>query len=180
MKILLFGASGAGTTTLGSELEKQVGFKHLDADSYYWKPTSPPFQEKVPLEERNTALQSDFKTYEKVAVSGSMVSWGKHWESAFDLAVFIYLRNEVRMERLKNREMKRYGNDLHNNLDIQRNSEEFLAWAARYEDPEFNGRSLKIHNGWIKLIKCPVLRLDGEMGLQNKVDKILSILDGHE
>ncbi|BDD11489.1 hypothetical protein FUAX_39210 (plasmid) [Fulvitalea axinellae] len=42
MKILIFGASGSGTTTLGKEIAKRAKFTHLDADDYYWKPTNPP------------------------------------------------------------------------------------------------------------------------------------------
>ena len=77
MKILIFGASGSGTTTLGIEIEKQTQFKHLDADYYYWKKTNPPFQEKVELQERNKHLKADFNRFENVVISGSLVSWGK-------------------------------------------------------------------------------------------------------
>jgi adenylate kinase family enzyme len=37
MKVLIFAASGSGTTTLGKEIEKRTNFKHLDVDTYYWK-----------------------------------------------------------------------------------------------------------------------------------------------
>ena len=40
MKILIFGASGSGTTTLGKEIEKRTDFTHLDIDDYYWKKTT--------------------------------------------------------------------------------------------------------------------------------------------
>lgn len=35
MKILIFGASGAGTTTLAKEIAEQTGIKDLDLDDYY-------------------------------------------------------------------------------------------------------------------------------------------------
>ena len=122
MKILIFGASGSGTTTLGNEIEKRTDFKHLDADDYYWKKTNPPFQEKTPLIERNENLKADFKKFENVVVSGSMVSWGKEWETAFDLAIFIQLENTERMERLKKRETQRYGEKLLTDKKTQKNS----------------------------------------------------------
>ena len=83
MKILVFGASGSGTTTLGKEIEKRSDFKHLDVDDYYWKQTTTPFQEKVPLTERNQNLKTDFEKFNKVVVSGSMVSWGKEWQTTY-------------------------------------------------------------------------------------------------
>ncbi|RNC87871.1 MAG: hypothetical protein ED556_01380 [Winogradskyella sp.] len=173
MKILLFGASGSGTTTLGKEIEKKSDFKHLDADDYYWKKTSQPFQEKIPLSERNQNLKADFEKHENIILSGSMVSWGKEWETAFDLAVFIHLENNERMNRLKKREAERYGESLQTNKKIKENSEAFLEWANQYENPNFDGRSLKIHNNWIQLLNCKVLRLDGQLELSKKADIVL-------
>jgi len=33
--IMVFGASGSGTTTLGRELAQILGFAHLDIDDYF-------------------------------------------------------------------------------------------------------------------------------------------------
>lgn len=174
MKILLFGASGSGTTTLGNEIEKRTDFKHLDVDDYYWKKTIPPFQEKIPLTQRNENLKADFYKSENVVVSGSMVSWGKEWETAFDLAIFIRLENAERMERLKAREVERYGEKLLTDISIQQNSKAFLEWANQYENPNFNGRSLKVHTDWIRWLDCKILRLDGGMDLSKKVEIVLT------
>ena len=174
MKILLFGASGSGTTTLGNEIEKRTDFKHLDVDDYYWKKTNPPFQVKIPLAERNENLKADFINVENVVISGSMVSWGKEWETSFDLAIFIRLEKTERMERLKKREMERYGEKLIMDKNIQRNSKAFLEWTDQYENPNFNGRSLKIHKNWIELLKCKTLTIDGKMELNEKVKTILN------
>ena len=174
MKILLFGASGSGTTTLGNEIEKRADFKHLDVDDYYWKKTNPPFQEKIPLTERNENLKADFKKFDKVVVSGSMVSWGKEWETAFDLAIFIQLENTERMERLKKREAERYGEKLLTDKKIQQNSKAFLEWADQYENPNFDGRSLKVHLNWIELLDCKVLKLNGAAELKNNAEIVLT------
>lgn len=174
MKILIFGASGVGKTSLGKEIEKRTDFVHLDADDYYWKKTKIPFTEKIPLEERNKNLKTDFNKFENIVVSGSMVSWGKEWETLFDLAVFIRLENTERMERLKKRETERYGEKLLTDKKIQQNSKAFLEWADQYENPNFNGRTLKAHNDWIKLLDCKVLRLNGETELNNNIKKVLT------
>lgn len=141
----------------------------MDADDYYWKKTTPPFQDKIPLAKRNEHLKTDFNQHTNVVVSGSLVSWGKEWETAFDLAVFIHLQNTERMQRLTKRENQRYGEKLLTDKKIQQNSKAFLAWANQYENPDFNGRSLKVHNNWIKLLNCKVLRIDGAIPLAKKV-----------
>jgi len=173
MKILIFGASGSGTTTLGKEIEKRTTFVHLDIDDYYWEKTTPPFQEKIPLKQRNQNLKTDFEKHENAIISGSMVSWGKEWQSSFDLALFITLNNSERMERLKKREVERYGEKLLTDKNIQQNSNAFLEWANQYENPIFDGRSLKIHMNWLKLLNCKVLNIKGEVALQNKTEHVL-------
>lgn len=174
MKILIFGASGSGTTTLGKGLAKKTSFAHLDVDDYYWKSTEPPFQEKIPLAKRNQNLTTDFKQNKNVIISGSMVSWGEQWKNLFDLAIFIYLDSNIRMERLKKREIERYGNKLITDKQTQLDSKAFLEWAIKYEDPNFTGRSLKVHNEWIELLNCKVLRIDGEMRLNSKIEKVVA------
>ena len=176
MKILIFGASGSGTTTLASCLSQRTGFPHLEVDNYYWKPTNPPFQEKVDKTVRQKNLLLDFQSYNNAIVCGSMVSWGKAWETAFDFVIFIYLDNQTRMQRLKKREVERYGDQLLTDKRTQENSEAFLEWANKYDDPNFSGRSLKIHEDWIKKINRPVLRLDGLDALTNKTNYILEYL----
>lgn len=174
MKILLFGASGSGTTTLGKELEKNSSFVHLDVDDYYWKQTEPPFQEKISLSERNENLKADFQKHANAIITGSMVSWGKEWETAFDLAIFIHLNNDERMKRLRKRERERYGEKLLTDHTTQQTSEAFLEWASQYENPDFDGRSLKIHNDWMELLDCNLLRIDGALELERKVEKVLA------
>ncbi|QLG44697.1 AAA family ATPase [Costertonia aggregata] len=177
MKILIFGASGSGTTTIGKEFAKRTGYAHLDADDYYWKKTDPPFRVKIPLAERNTKLKADFNNNKNVVLSGSMVSWGKEWETSFDLVVFIELDSEERIQRLRQRERERYGSRLLSDEQIKRNSEDFLNWAKQYENPDFEGRSLKVHNNWIGLLNCRVMRIDGCLELNEKLEKILSNLN---
>ena len=178
MKILIFGASGSGTTTLANSLSQKTGFSHLEVDNYYWKATNPPFQEKVEKNVRQNKLLLDFQKSKDAIVCGSMVSWGKAWLTAFDMVIFIYLKNDERMERLKDRETERYGDQLFSDKQIQENSKAFLEWANKYEDPNFNGRSLKIHEDWIEKVNCPVFRLDGSDSLSKKTNYSLELLKG--
>ena len=108
MKLLLIGASGSGTTTLGKALSEVTSFPHLDVDDYYWKPTNSPYQIKLELGERIQNLLTDFEKHENAIVSGSLISWGTYWQTAFDLVVFVTLDKEIRMQRLQQREVERY------------------------------------------------------------------------
>ncbi len=51
------------------------------------------------------------------------MGWGQPLENEVDLVVFLYLPVELRLERLKPLEVKRFGQA----------RPEFLAWAAQYD-----------------------------------------------
>jgi adenylate kinase family enzyme len=69
MKIIIFGASGSGPTTLGRRLAEKLNYIHLDVDDYYWEKTWPPFQVKVSSNQRNAALTNDFEKHKNIIVS---------------------------------------------------------------------------------------------------------------
>ncbi|MEM1122342.1 MAG: AAA family ATPase [Bacteroidota bacterium] len=177
MKIHIFGASGSGTTTLGKALYEKLGYRHLDADDYYWERTDPPFQQKVPLSLRNQRITQDFLAQPDCIISGSMVSWGKEWASAFDLYVFLYVPPAIRLQRLKDRELTRYGDALFSDSTLQQNSAAFLDWASQYDDSTFQGRSLTIHLEWISRLDGRVLRIEGDRTVGERVGLVLGELE---
>jgi hypothetical protein len=92
------------------------------------------------------------------------------------MIIFIYLKNDERMERLKDKETERYGDQLVSDKQIQENSKTFLERANKYEDPNFNGRSLRIHENWIEKVNCLVFRLDGSDSLSKKTNYSLELI----
>ena len=177
MKILIIGASGSGTTSLGKALSQQTSFPHLDIDDYYWKPTHPAFQEKISVPKRQENLQKDFERHEDIIVSGSLVSWGNYWKTAFDLVVFVTLDKTIRMQRLQQREKERYGDTLETDPISQERSQAFLAWAARYDDPTFTGRSIKVHRDWLATFSCKVIEVDSIVSTEKNTAKVLQFLE---
>ena len=177
MKILIFGASGSGTTTLGSALAQNVRASFLDADDFYWAKTDPPFTEKIPLQLRSENLQNALEVEERAILSGSLVSWGDYWLTAFDLAIFLRLPPNIRLQRLEAREQERYGDSLLEDPERKANSKAFLEWAAQYDDPAFNGRSIKQHEDWMKELHCPVLRIEGDLEIEDKLSFVIKFLN---
>lgn len=96
-------------------------------------------------------------------LSGSLSGWGDPLIPKFDLVVFLIVPNEVRMERLRARELQRYG---------ELASVEFLEWANRYETGGFEMRSRKLHEAWLKNLQTPVLRLEGERSVNDLLAQI--------
>lgn len=159
--IIVFGASGSGTTTRGRELACVLGFKHLDIDDYFWQKTDVPFTVVRPREERQAMLLKDLHTYPRFVLSGSAVKWDEPFLPFLDLAVFVLTPTEVRIERLHKRERERFKARILEGGDMYHNHLEFLQWAEGYDAGDLTMRSRAMHEQWIKNCPCPVLNVDG-------------------
>ena len=165
MRILVTGASGSGTTTLGSALAAALGATHLDLDDCYWLRTEPPYQQKRDAAQRLALCLQHLRAPALVA-SGSLVGWGAELEDAFDLIVFLTLPAATRVERLRAREILRHG----------RADPAFLTWAAQYDEGPPEGRSRAKHEAWLAGRSCPVLRLDGDQRVAERLRRVLDAL----
>ena len=156
-RVLITGASGSGTTTLGRALANEWSVPHADVDDYYWIPTSPPFVTKRPVEERLALMQALFLPRDAWVLSGSIVSWGESIVEKLDAVVFLTIDPYIRMDRLTHRERRRYGEAL--NLENDAHNA-FIEWARSYDDPDFTGRSRASHERWLAELTCPVLTVN--------------------
>ena len=68
--IHIYGASGSGTSTLGSALCAALGFTFMDTDDYYWLPTEPLYTQKRDRAERITRMRQDIARADHAVVAG--------------------------------------------------------------------------------------------------------------
>ncbi|HRF59570.1 MAG TPA: AAA family ATPase [Fimbriimonadaceae bacterium] len=173
MRIHVVGASGSGTTTLGAALGRRLGIEHLDTDAFYWLPTDPPFREKRPIPERVAMLLDEFGRREQWVLSGSLVSWGAPLVPYFTRVVFLSVPDSERMARLKRREEERYGDRMLPGGDMHESVQAFLSWARHYESGDFGGRSRRVHEEWLAILPCPVLRIEGTPTVDESVARVM-------
>ena len=157
--IHIFGASGAGTTTIAGMVCQRLGYRHLDADDYFWLPTANPFTEERPRGECLHMMDADLSQNRRWVLSGSLATWGDSLIPYFDLAVFVYVPPDIRLARLQKRELERYGNDAAHGGKRYEETQAFLAWAAAYDAGTRNGRSLPKHEAWLAGLSCKTLRI---------------------
>ena len=176
LKIHLFGASGSGVTTLGKALSTKCSLPFYDADDYFWKKTNPPFVETHPLEERCRLLQEDIKKSSGPnvwVISGSMVSWGGLLHNEMDVAIYLFVPTELRIQRLREREFVRFGQRIKEGGDMYVAHEKFIEWARQYESGQLSGRSYERHLEWMNTLKCPVLKIEGDLTLNESLMKAI-------
>jgi adenylate kinase family enzyme len=166
VRVLITGAAGAGTTTLGRALAERIGADVLDADDYFWLPSMPPYQSKRPPEDRIGLMLNDLRDIQRAVISGSIVGWGRLLEDSLSMVVFLSVPSEIRVARLRSREMERYGHA----------NEEFLRWASQYDEGRLPGPSRAIHERWLEQRKCPILRIEGNVSTAEALSRVAELL----
>ncbi len=172
-RVHILGASGSGTTTVGHALAQRLDVPHYDSDDYFWLPTSPPYRQPRPRQERLQLLEPNLQADPAWVLSGSNRGWGDPLMRYYDLVVFLLVPCEVRLERLRERERRRYGKvALEPNGVMYAAHIEFLEWAAQYDDGPVTMRSLAAHREWLSRLTCPILELRGEARVVDHLDEI--------
>ena len=153
-RLLITGASGAGTTTLGRALADKWSVPHADVDDYFWLPTSPPYTDIRPADERLSLMNAVFVPRHSWILSGSLMGWGDSLIEKLDGVVFLTVDPEIRLERLKRREAARSG------VLTEPAQRQVPRVGGRLDDPNCSGRSRTRHELWLAAVPCPVLRLN--------------------
>ncbi|WP_407341910.1 AAA family ATPase [Pengzhenrongella phosphoraccumulans] len=177
MRLLITGASGSGTTTLGSAVAERLAVPHADVDDYFWMPTSPPYTTKRPIADRISLMESVFAPRDSWVLSGSLVDWGGPVVRRLDAVVLLTLDPAIRLCRLKSRETVRYGSTIEPGGANEAAHQEFYAWASGYDDPKFAGHSRAGHEEWLSALTCPVLRLDAQGPVKRQLEAVRAWLE---
>ena len=173
MKIHIFGASGSGVSTLGEKLSGHLQTPYFDTDFYYWEKSDPPFTVRRNPKVRNEMIISDMRPHESWILGGSVISWGDRLFPLFDLAVFLWIPPEIRIERLKKRELERYGHVIF--TDPARNQQylDFINWASGYDTTSLTGRTIASHEKWLSALDVPVLQIRGDVTVEQRFRLVL-------
>jgi len=166
VRILVTGAAGSGTSTLAAALARRLGGTAIEADDFYWLPTTPPYRERRAAGSRLALAREALAGPGPRIVAGSVMGWGADIEDAFDLIVFLRVPTALRLQRLREREMRRFG----------RVDEAFLAWAADYDTGTVEGRDLASHVAWLDARVTARSTLAGEFSVDGAVAQVLEAL----
>ena len=151
--IIVFGANGSGKTTLGRELARILNYKHMDIEDYAFEPSEIPFSVLRPREECHRLMLADIEKYRSFVVSSVTGDFGEVIPQMYELAVFISAPLDLRLERIKQRGIERFGDRVREGGDMYEQEERFIDWAAT--------RSLSKIEEWGNRLMCPMIRIDG-------------------
>ena len=158
---------------MGAALSARFGHAHFDSDDFYWMPGDPAFTRKREVAQRRRVLGAALEEHRRWIISGSLVSWGDPFTARFELVVFLYVPREIRMARLREREVARFGTEaLAPGGARHQQYQQFMSWAEKYDRAGIEQRSLRLHNRWLAKLSCPVLRLEGDLTTEERIASI--------
>lgn len=174
MNVHIMGAACAGSTTLGNALAEKLAIPYFDTDHFFWEQSQVPYTVRRDAVMRNQMLTESVLASPSFIVGGSLVNWGVEWQNMFDLVVFLYVPTEIRLERLVERELDRYGDVIF--TDPQRNFhfKAFCEWASKYDDQTFTGRNIKTHRDWLDKLSCKVIEIRGNTTVEERLQFVLA------
>lgn len=151
--IILFGANGSGKTTLGRELARILSFKHMDHEDYAFEESDMPYAKERSSDDCINLMLVDIEKYRSFVLSAVTGDFGKEIESLYDLTVCIEVPLELRIERIEQREINKFGNRVREGGDMYDQRQKFRDFVA--------SRSLLKIEQWAATLVCPVIRIDG-------------------
>lgn len=174
MKIHIFGATCVGTTTLGNHLSKILQIPYYDSDDFFWEESEKPYTVRRDPNQRNSLLEKELANQNSWLLGGSIINW--KLPLSFDLAVFLWIPQDIRIERLKKREQERFGEVIYINEERNKQFQEFIQWASGYDNNTARGRTLAAQEAWLKTLDCPVLEIRGDTTVEERIQQVMNKL----
>lgn len=170
--IMIIGPSGSGKTTLGRIVAQKLGVPYFDVDDYIWKKdTERPYTQMYTREEKIARLSNDIAPCEHFVMAGSMSSFHYAFDDKFEMMVLLYAAPDLRVQRVHNRAVERFGARVLEGGDLFESHTKFLADNRKYE--EDGSPNLREQKEWMKNMLCIKMELDGAASLESNADIII-------
>ncbi len=173
--IHIFGASGSGATTIAKKVSTQVGYSHFDSDDYFWLKTDEPYTEERDKQECLDSLKTDLQSNKQWILSGSLTGWGEELLPFFDLVIFVQVPSDIRIVRLKNREIERYGDKVLPGGERYKDFVEFIGLASKYDTETTTEKNLLKHQSFLNTVECKTILLEN-ISLEESIDEVIAQL----
>lgn len=170
--IMIIGPSGSGKTTLGIEVAKRMGLPFFDVDDFIWRRDTPePYTAMYSREEKISGLKNAIMPYENFVMAGSMSSFHEAFDQYFDLMVFLYVAPDIRVERIKERAVQRFGDRVAEGGDMYESNRKFIEYNRSYETD--GSPNLREQRAWMDSLSCRILELDGSDEIEKNAELII-------
>ena len=179
--IAILGLNGAGKSTLAHALSKEKGYFEMDVEDYYFPEQKQsrrrvledcvasgkydadgiPFAHARTKDEVQQALLVDMEAHPKFILSGVTMNWCEDILSRLDIAFWIQTPLEQRLDRIMQRDERRFGTRVLPGGDLYDQQMQFRSMAQNRSDKMIEDSAMNLG--------CPVIILDGTLPVQELV-----------
>lgn len=168
--ILICGLNGAGKSTLGKNIAEKLNYRYIDNEDLYFPKTDPNYVYSSPRtrEEVTELLFQEIKNHENFVFTSVKGDYGEDFYPFLQYAVLIDVPKDIRMQRIRNRSFKKFGDRMLSGGDLFEREESFFDLAK--------SRAENTVEEWIKCLNCPIIRIDGTKSVEENADYIIAII----
>ena len=164
-RIIICGLNGSGKTTLGSQLAQRINYIHKDAEDYYFNNSGKyKYEQARSKDEVSKEIEKDFNEHENIIFTSCKGNYG-NISSKCDFAIYIRLDKDTRLNRVKERSYKQFGDRVLEGGDLYEKEAEF--WNMVYNKDES-----EVEN-WFNELKCKKIIIDGTKEIEEKIEIII-------
>ena len=169
-KILVCGGNGAGKSTLGKALAQALCFTFMDVEDYYFPQSDADYKYDVvhTKEQVNALLLADMKRHQHFVLASVKGNFDEHVRTMFDCAVYVHVPKEVRMQRVYERSLHKFGDRMLPGGDLYEREKAFVDMVQQRPENEVM-ESLQV-------LKIPIIQLDGTLPVEDNVKKLTKLL----
>jgi hypothetical protein len=132
-----------------------LNFRHFDLDEYHYRwDTEIPYSALHTREHKTERLMDDISQSPRFVMSGQMWSIRKSFENFFDLGVYLFAPTKIRVERCRNRAIRRWGDRVLSGGDLYELNQESLRLAEQYDTAEPPAVRLTRDDEWAAELPC--------------------------
>ena len=164
-RIIICGLNGSGKTTLGRELAKRINYIHKDVEDYYFNNSGQyKYEQARSKDEVSKEIEKDFDEHENIIFTSCKGDYG-NIGSKCDLAIYICLDRETRLNRVKERSYKQFGDRVLEGGDLYEKEAEFREMVYNKDE--------SVVESWFDSLKCKKMKIDGTKEIEEKIEIII-------
>jgi len=168
--IQVCGLNGSGKSTLGRALAEELGFHFIDNEVLFFARRSDgePYTNPRTREEVARLLMEEVTAHPEFVFAAVRGNYGQDVLPLYNCAVLLEAPKEIRMQRIRERSFRKFGDRMLPGGDLHQQEEAFFRVAESRPDD--------FVESWAKALTCPIIRADGTKPIRENVDLIVRSL----
>ncbi len=184
--IAIVGLNGSGKSTLNHLLAGELGYFEMDVEDYYfpqqkahrqwaldhaqvWEQEQQPYAGEQDQAQVEAALLRDMEAHPQFVLSCVKLNWCQALRDRIGVVFYLQVPLEIRLARIRQREVRRFGQRALPGGDMYEQQERFRALISQREPATVEAS--------LAAMPCSVVRLDGTRPLEETLAKMLEALN---